>query len=131
MKPGRVQNALKPFGRAPKCFIILRPDSKIQEILENVGPGLPKIAKLQKPAKLAQNRHPKNRGGETGAPLFGAATASSCQKKSIFGTICILSYTPYARPLSHPSIQFRASLVTSYQANSYQASKLSGNRFPT
>ena len=48
MKPGRVQNALKPFGRDPKCFIILRPDSKIQEILENVGSGLPKIAKFTK-----------------------------------------------------------------------------------
>ena len=43
MKPGQLQNALKSFGRAPKCIKILRPDSKIHGILENVRSGLPKI----------------------------------------------------------------------------------------
>ena len=46
MKPGRLQNALKSFGRAPKCFKILWPDSKIHGILENVSSGLPKICKI-------------------------------------------------------------------------------------
>ena len=45
MKPSRLQNALKSLGRAPKCIKSLRPDPKIHEILENVGSGLPKIAK--------------------------------------------------------------------------------------
>ena len=35
MKPSRLQNVLKSFGRAPKCIKILWPDSKIHEILEN------------------------------------------------------------------------------------------------
>ena len=52
MKPGRLQNALKSFGRAPKCIKILRPDSKFQGILENVGSGLPKIAKFTKILKM-------------------------------------------------------------------------------
>ena len=46
MKPSRLQNVLKSFGRAPKCIKILWPDPKIHEILENVGSGLPKIAKI-------------------------------------------------------------------------------------
>ena len=46
MKPGRLQNALKSFGRVQKCFKILRPDSKIHGILENVSSGLPKICKI-------------------------------------------------------------------------------------
>ena len=45
MKPSRLQNVLKSFGRAPKCIKILWPDPKIHEILENVGSGLPKICK--------------------------------------------------------------------------------------
>ena len=57
MKPGRLQNALKSLGRTSKCFKILGPDSKI---LENVGSGLPKIAKFTKIQKTgffsSQNR---------------------------------------------------------------------------
>ena len=50
-KPGRVQNALKSFGRAPKCIEILWPDSKIHEILENVGSGAPKNCKIHENPK--------------------------------------------------------------------------------
>ena len=53
MKPGRLQNALKSFGRATKCFKILRPDSKIHEILENVSSGLPKICKMYEIKKMS------------------------------------------------------------------------------
>ena len=31
MKPGRLQNALKSFGRTSKCFKILWPDAKMLE----------------------------------------------------------------------------------------------------
>ena len=60
MKPSRLQNVLKSFGRAPKCIKILWPDPKIHEILENVGSGLPKIAKIYENPKnvifSSQNR---------------------------------------------------------------------------
>ena len=52
MKPSRLQNVLKSFGRAPKCIKILWPDPKIHEILENVGSGLPKIAKIYEIQKM-------------------------------------------------------------------------------
>ena len=67
MKPGRLQNALKSFGRAPKCIKILWPGSKMYQnpsaglqILGNVGSGLPKITKIYENPKNAifssQNR---------------------------------------------------------------------------
>ena len=64
MKPGRPRNALKSLGRTSKCFKILGPDSKIlgpdSKILENVGSGLPKIAKIYENPKnvifSSQNR---------------------------------------------------------------------------
>ena len=67
MKPGRLQNALKSFGRAPKCIKILWPGSKMYQnpsaglqILENVGSGLPKITKIYENPKnvifSSQNR---------------------------------------------------------------------------
>ena len=53
MKPGRLQNALKSLGRAPKCIKILWPGSKMYfnpsaglQILGNVGSGLPEITKI-------------------------------------------------------------------------------------
>ena len=46
MKPGRLQNALKSFGRASKCFKTLWPGSKIHGILGNVGSGAPKNCKI-------------------------------------------------------------------------------------
>ena len=57
MKPSRLQNVLKSFGRAPKCIKILWPDPKIHEILENVGSGLPKIAKIYENPKISFFRH--------------------------------------------------------------------------
>ena len=57
MKPSRLQNVLKSFGRAPKCIKILWPDPKIHEILENVGSGLPKIAKIYENPKNVIFRH--------------------------------------------------------------------------
>ena len=51
MKPGRLQNALKSFGRASKCFKILRPGSKIHGILGNVGSGAPKNCKIHENPK--------------------------------------------------------------------------------
>ena len=57
MKPSRLQNVLKSFGRAPKCSKILWPDPKIHEILENVGSGLPKIAKIYENKKNVIFRH--------------------------------------------------------------------------
>ena len=51
MKPSRLQNVLQSFGRAPKCIKILWPDPKIHEILENVGSGLPKNAKVYENSK--------------------------------------------------------------------------------
>ena len=51
MKPGRLQNALKSFGRASKCFRILRPGSKIHGILGNVGSGAPKNYKIHENSK--------------------------------------------------------------------------------
>ena len=51
MKPGRLQNALKSFGRASKCFKTLWPGSKIHGILGNVGSGAPKNCKIHENAK--------------------------------------------------------------------------------
>ena len=67
MKPGRLENALKSFGRAPKCIKTLWPGSKMYWnpsaglwILENVGSGLPKITKIYENPKnvifSSQNR---------------------------------------------------------------------------
>ena len=51
MKPGLLQNALKSFGLASKCFKILRTDSKMHGILENVGSGAPKNCKIHENPK--------------------------------------------------------------------------------
>ena len=62
MKPGRLQNALKSLGRTSKCVKILQPGSKTlgpdSRFLENVGSGLPKIAKLTKIQKMWFFRSP-------------------------------------------------------------------------
>ena len=58
MKPGRLQNALKFFGRAPECFKTLWADSKIHGILGNVGSGAPKNCKIhENPKKCDFFRH--------------------------------------------------------------------------
>lgn len=48
MKPGRLQNALKSFGRASKCIKILWSDSKFSEMSARGFRKLQKSTKIQK-----------------------------------------------------------------------------------
>ena len=52
MKPGRLQNALKSFGRTPKCFKILWPEPKMLEEAPAEMSGDPETLKKQVSPKV-------------------------------------------------------------------------------